>query len=150
MERYTPYDGIVELKRRLAAMGVLPQRVIEAAHLQIIAGIPVYTGTYKRAVTFKVLPDGSVAAVYVDEESLQAAASMQTELFEDPQKTLDYIYENIHGKPPEGPYVRRIEQHGRPTEKNPSGQDLWLMAWRDAYIAFVELMEKTARGMVYG
>lgn len=147
----TPHEGMLEMKRRLQSLQFIPARVVQAAHQQIIGGVPVYTGTYRRAVTFVVSADGKVARVYVDVTTLRAAASARGESFsENPQKALDYIYENVHGKPPEGPYVERIEQHGRPTDKTPDGQDLWLMAWRDSYVMFHDLLDKASRGMLYG
>jgi hypothetical protein len=125
----TPEAGIAELRRRLAAVEVVPEQVITATHKKMLPMIPVYTGTYRDAVKFAVSDGGQQAMLYVSMRSMMDAQQTgQAELFDEglgKAIDLDYISANIHGRPPEGPYPLRIETLGRPTNKSPSGKDLW-------------------------
>ena len=146
----TPAAGIEELRKRLAAVHAIPEQVITAAHKEILPMLPVYTGTYRDAVQFAVSDGGAQAMLFISMRSLMDAQQTgQTELFDGgfgKPIDLDYIDANIHGRPPSGPYPLRIEAHGRPTTKSPSGQDAWDMTEDLVAVGIRERLLAASRG----
>jgi hypothetical protein len=125
----SPQAGFQELMRRVNSTRSIPVAVIQQAHRELLPLIPVYTGAYKRGVMMLIEKNGQRALLYVSAESLQAGQRKATPTlgkdFPAKDTDRDYVFMNIHGKDPEGPYPLRIEEHGRPTGKFPRGDDAW-------------------------
>ena len=133
----TVEEGLALLGRKIAALHNAPGEVIVQAERELMPQVPVYTGTYRGAIRSEV--DDEHATLYLSEANLQDSAALNTEGAGNWKGIWhimsNYVYANLHHRPPEGPYPIRIEEYGRPSGRIPSGRNIWH--------ALVERMRKT-------